>query len=64
MACMGDHSKIERRHQHIRDALDSGPAPQPELPRCHCGAPAWYEINRIDCVDYVCAAHLQPDGLG
>jgi hypothetical protein len=59
---MGDLSKREKRRQHAIESLDAPPYAAPEMPLCHCGAPAKYEISKRSGVTFVCAKHL-PEGL-
>lgn len=55
---LGDHSKREKRRQHVSDALDQPNEPDVELHRCHCGAPIQYEVNRKSGVALVCPEHV------
>jgi hypothetical protein len=54
--------KIEARRQHVLDAIARAPDSPLAWPRCHCGAPAVYEVNRRSGVTFVCAKHV-PEGL-
>lgn len=61
---MGDHSKREKSRQNVIEALDCALASEVRMPRCHCGAPAKYEVNRGTAgIEFYCAEHLPPDAL-
>lgn len=60
---MADYSKRLKREQQIAEAIQKGlEPPTPQTFRCHCGAPAKYEINTALKLAFVCARHLPQDG--
>ena len=60
---MGDHSKREKRRQHAAESLDRPLWQDFEPPKCRCGAPARYEVNRgAKGIIFVCRKHV-PDRL-
>ena len=59
---MGDRSKKLARYAELAKAMATPPRLiTPELPRCHCGEQAHFEINRKSGVTFVCARHLPDD---
>lgn len=58
---MGDYSERETRRQHVIESL-AQPGVPVAWPRCHCGAPAKYGVNRKSGVTFVCAEHV-PEGV-
>ncbi len=44
---MANHSKREKRRQHVIEALDATPVSRTELPRCKvCGAEGRFEVYK------------------
>ena len=63
IADMSDDSKREACRQHVIESLRQPGDPDPEPPRCHCGKPAVFEVNRKSGMTFVCAEYA-PRGVG
>ena len=62
---MADYTKREQNRADIAHMIEAGIAPpRYPMPKCECGEPATFEVNRWPKIDFYCTKHLPADAFG
>ena len=60
---MADYTKREASKAEVARFAESWAPEVWKPPRCHCGAPATFEVNLHVRVDFYCTKHLPADAI-
>ncbi len=61
---MADYTKREASKAEVARFAESWSPKERKPPRCHCDAPAVFEVNTFTAVTFYCTAHLPADPPG